>query len=377
MSANDHKWMAQALRLAGKGTFSTMPNPRVGCVIVRDGEVVGEGFHERAGEPHAEVHALKEAREKAVGATAYVTLEPCSYHGRTPPCASALIEAKVARVVAAMEDPNPSVSGRGMKMLSEAGIETLSGVLEAEAKALNPGFIKRMEAGRPFVRAKLAMSLDGRTAMASGESQWITGPDARSQVQQMRAESCAIISGVGSILQDDSSLTVRSSELGLENADEIVKRQPLRVVLDAHLQTPTAAKIISGEGNCLVVCAVDADHDKVRLIRDAGAEVLQMDSHEGKINIEQLLEHLAQREINQVLLETGATLAGAFLEQGFIDELVVFMAPVLMGSSARPLLNLPIEQMSDKVALTIKEIRSVGNDWKIIAVPSQAIASGT
>ncbi|WP_370514705.1 bifunctional diaminohydroxyphosphoribosylaminopyrimidine deaminase/5-amino-6-(5-phosphoribosylamino)uracil reductase RibD [Endozoicomonas sp. OPT23] len=376
VSTNDHEWMAKALRLARKGLYSTMPNPRVGCVIVRDGEIVGKGFHERAGEGHAEVHALKMAGDKAEGATAYVTLEPCSYFGRTPPCASALIKSKISRVVAAMEDPNPSVSGRGMKMLNEAGIETLSGVLEAEAKALNPGFIKRMESGRPFVRAKLAMSLDGRTAMASGKSQWITGPDARSQVQQMRAESCAIITGVGSILQDDSSLTVRASELGLDNADEIAKRQPLRVVLDAHLQTPTTAKVISGNGSCLIVCAVDADHGKIRMIRDAGAEVLQMDSHDGKINIEQLLEHLAQREINQVLLETGATLAGAFLEQNLIDELVVFMAPVLMGSSARPLLNLPIEQMSDKVSLTIKEVRSVGNDWKITAVPSQAVTSG-
>ena len=369
-SAKDHEYMAHALRLARKGLYSTMPNPRVGCVIVRNGVIVGEGFHEKAGEPHAEIHALREAGEKAEGATAYVTLEPCSHFGQTPPCAAALVEAKVGRVVTAMVDPNPSVSGRGLKMLEEAGIETLAGVLEAEARALNPGFIKRMEAGRPYVRTKLAMSLDGRTAMASGESQWITGPDARSEVQKMRAESCAIITGVGSILQDNSSLTVRASELGLENAEAIASRQPLRVVLDAHLQIPTSAKVISGEGRCLVVCAVDADHDKVRLIREAGAEVLQLDSHNGQINIEQLLEHLAQSEVNQVLLETGATLAGSFLEQNLIDELVVFMAPVLMGSSARPLLNLPVEQMSDKVALTIKEIRPVGNDWKITAVPA-------
>ena len=366
-SAADHEFMSLAIRLAKQGLYTTMPNPRVGCVIVKNGSIVGKGFHERAGDPHAEIHALKEAGEQAKGATAYVTLEPCSHFGRTPPCAKALIEAGVARVVAAMEDPNPTVSGRGMAMLKESGIEVTTGVLEAEAQALNPGFSKRMASARPFVRAKLAMSLDGRTAMASGESQWITGPEARAEVQKLRAQSCAIITGVGSILHDNSSLTVRANELKLPNAEQLATRQPLRVVLDSTLQTPVDANVIQGAGQCLIVTSVEAEQEKQRALEEAGAEVLQLDSHNGQINLEQLLEHLGQRDCNEVLLETGATLAGSMVEQGLVDELVVFMAPTLMGSGARPLLQLPFESMSEKRNLTIQDIRAIGQDWKITA----------
>lgn len=366
-TASDREYMARAIQLARRGIYTTQPNPRVGCVIVRDGEIVGEGFHERAGEPHAEVHALKMADEKARGATAFVTLEPCSHYGRTPPCAAALIEAGVARVVAAMQDPNPLVSGRGLGMLEEAGIEVTSGLMEAEAKKLNPGFIKLMETGQPYVRAKLAMSLDGRTAMSSGESQWITGPEARSEVQRLRAMSSAIITGVESILHDNSSLTVRPEELALADAETIARRQPLRVVLDSSLRTPVDARVVTLPGDVLIVCSVQADAEKMSELEHAGAEVLALDSHEGQINLEQLLQLLGQRGCNEILLETGATLAGSMVQQKLVDELVVFMAPVLMGSEARPLLKLPFQQMSEKLKLDIRDIRAVGNDWKITA----------
>ena len=366
-TASDHEYMARALKLARLGLYTTTPNPRVGCVIVQDGEIVGEGFHERAGEPHAEIHALQMAGEKARGAEVFVTLEPCSHFGRTPPCAEALIRARVSRVVAAMTDPNPAVAGRGLKMLEEAGIEVSCGVMEEDAGNLNPGFIKRMSTGLPYVRAKLAMSLDGRTAMKSGESQWITGPGARSEVQRMRARSCAIITGVGSILHDNSSLTVRAEQLGLPEADTIARKQPLRVVLDSSLRTPVDANVITRPGQALIVCSVQADSAKVSALENAGAEVLALDSHDGQANLEQLLELLARRECNEVLLETGATLAGSMVEQKLVDELVVFMAPVLMGSEARPLMELPFQKMSEKLKLEIRDIRAVGSDWKITA----------
>ncbi|WP_257296005.1 bifunctional diaminohydroxyphosphoribosylaminopyrimidine deaminase/5-amino-6-(5-phosphoribosylamino)uracil reductase RibD [Endozoicomonas sp. YOMI1] len=366
--------MAKAIQLARSGWYTTMPNPRVGCLIVDvNGHIVGEGWHEKAGEPHAEVHALCMAGIKAKGATAYVTLEPCSHFGRTPPCAEALKAAGIARVVAAIQDANSSVSGKGMALLQEAGIETRSGVLADEARALNEGFFKRMSTGMPLVRAKLAMSLDGRTAMASGESQWITGPRARSEVQKLRAQSCAIITGVGSILHDNSSLTVRPDELGLANAEAICKRQPLRVVLDSTLQTPVDAKVISGPGHCLIVTTSQCCPEKKALLEQAGAEVLMLDNDEGitagRVNLPALLAELGRRECNEVLLETGAQLAGSMMAENLIDELVVFMAPVLMGSAARPLLNLPLQSMSEKKELVIKDIRAIGNDWKITARP--------
>ncbi|MGI2028503.1 bifunctional diaminohydroxyphosphoribosylaminopyrimidine deaminase/5-amino-6-(5-phosphoribosylamino)uracil reductase RibD [Endozoicomonas acroporae] len=372
--AIDSGFMAKAIELARSGWYTTMPNPRVGCLIVDvNGHIVGEGWHEKAGEPHAEVHALRIAGTKAKGATAYVTLEPCSHFGRTPPCAEALKAAGVARVVAAIKDDNPAVSGKGMALLQEAGIEIQSGVLADEARALNEGFFKRMSTGMPLVRAKLAMSLDGRTAMASGESQWITGPKARSEVQKLRAQSCAIITGVGSILHDNSSLTVRPDELGLTNAEAICKHQPLRVVLDSTLQTPVDAKVISGPGHCLIVTTSPCCPEKKARLEQAGAEVLVLDNAEdqtaGRVNLPALLAELGRRECNEVLLETGAQLAGSMMAENLIDELVVFMAPVLMGSAARPLLNLPLQSMSEKKELVIKDIRAIGNDWKITARP--------
>ncbi|MGI9282893.1 MAG: bifunctional diaminohydroxyphosphoribosylaminopyrimidine deaminase/5-amino-6-(5-phosphoribosylamino)uracil reductase RibD [Endozoicomonas sp.] len=366
-SAIDHEMMSRALQLARKGLYTTMPNPRVGCVIMKDGEIVGEGFHERSGESHAEVHALNMAGDKAEGATAYVTLEPCSHFGRTPPCAEALIKAKVERVVAAMEDPNPLVSGRGMNRLRDAGILVESGVLEAQAKALNPGFIKKMVSGQPYVRLKLAMSLDGRTAMESGESQWITGPAARSEVQQLRAQSGAVITGVGSILQDNSSLTVRAEELGLPDAEKLARKQPLRVVLDSFLKTPVDANVVTGPGKVLIVCTDQAEQNRQAELEAAGAEVLRLPSNAGQVDLQALMSELARRDCLEVLLETGATLAGAAVKEGLVDELIVFMAPVLMGSAARPLLTMPFQSMSEKLDLNITDIRAIGGDWKVTA----------
>ncbi|WOG27306.1 bifunctional diaminohydroxyphosphoribosylaminopyrimidine deaminase/5-amino-6-(5-phosphoribosylamino)uracil reductase RibD [Endozoicomonas sp. 8E] len=369
-SAIDHEMMSRALQLARKGLYTAMPNPRVGCVIVKDGVIVGEGFHERCGEPHAEVHALEMAGDQAEGATAYVTLEPCNHFGKTPPCAEALIKAKVSRVVAAMEDPNPMVSGLGLKRLSDVGIEVESGVLEAEARALNPGFIKKMESGQPFVRLKLAMSLDGRTAMASGESQWITGPAARSEVQKLRAQSCAVITGVGSILHDNSSLTVRAEELGLPDAEKLARRQPLRVVLDSSLQTPVNAKVVTGPGRALIVCTDQAEQSRQAELEAAGAEVIRLNAGR-QVDLNALMSELAQRNCQEVLLETGATLAGSAVSEGLVDELNIFMAPILMGSEARTLLNLPFQSMSEKLSLNISDIRAIGDDWLIKATFKQ------
>lgn len=377
-SAADHEFMARALRLARKGIYTAAPNPGVGCVIVdRTGQIIGEGWHERAGEPHAEVHALRMAMERSndeplTGATAYVTLEPCSHYGRTPPCAKALIQAGVSKVVAAMLDSNPLVAGRGFRMLEEAGIDTARGLMEDEAYALNEGFFKHAGTGLPFVRAKLAMSLDGRTAMASGESRWITGPDARSEVQKLRAQSCAIITGVNSIVHDDSSLTLRAAELNLPDAESICDHQPLRVVLDSELKTPPDAKVIHNPGRCLIITTAKACGERRQALESQGAEVLVQPDAVDEINLRGMLEELGNRQCKTVLLETGATLAGAMMAEQLIDELVVFMAPVLMGSNARPLLNMPFQTMAEKQELEIKDIRAVGNDWKITARPKNS-----
>ncbi|MBY4675550.1 bifunctional diaminohydroxyphosphoribosylaminopyrimidine deaminase/5-amino-6-(5-phosphoribosylamino)uracil reductase RibD [Marinobacterium arenosum] len=361
-SIQDREFMARAIRLARRGLYTTAPNPRVGCVLVKDGLIVGEGFHLRAGEGHAEVNALRHAGEQARGATAYVTLEPCSHHGRTPPCAEGLIRAGVARVVAGMVDPNPQVAGRGMKLLAEAAVVAEHGLLEAQARELNPGFIKRMEQGMPLVTLKLAGSLDGRTAMRSGESQWITGPQARRQVQRLRARSCAIISGVESILQDDSALTVRETELGLDNAAEIVCRQPLRVVLDSRLRTPPDANILKQAGRTLLVHVGERPGNE-QALKLAGAELLALPALDGRVDLSALLRYLAQHEqCNEVLVETGATLAGAFVEQQLADRLVLFMAPTLMGSDGRPLLELPLTRMAQQIPLKVLDCRQVGGD---------------
>lgn len=364
--------MDRAIQLAWQGRYSCDPNPRVGCVLVRDGRIVGEGFHMRAGEPHAEINALRMAGEAARGATAYVTLEPCSHTGRTGPCSRALIEAGVARVVAAMEDPNPQVSGRGFAMLRDAGIDVAVGLREEAASRLNPGFIRRMREGLPRVTLKMAMSLDGRTAMANGESQWITGPAARRQVQRLRAESSAILAGVESIILDDSRLTVRADQLGLDDAEAIARRQPLRVILDSQLRMPLAAACLSEPGRTLVFTVQSEPSERRRRLEAAGAEVVVMPANAGgRVEFTALLRHLAAREAcNEVLVETGATLAGALLEADCVDRLELFMAATLLGSEARPLFALPgLATMSQQRRLKIDDIRALGDDWRISARP--------
>lgn len=370
MVANDQQFMARALELARKGLYSTHPNPRVGCVIVRDGQIVGEGWHVRAGEPHAEVHALRQAGARAQGATAYVTLEPCSHHGRTPPCADALVAAGVARVVAAMQDPSPQVSGKGLLRLMHAGIAVQGGVLEAEARALNAGFIKRMEQGLPFVRVKLAMSLDGRTAMASGESQWITGPEARSAVQRLRARASVILTGADTVLTDQARLTVRPDELGLgaEQAALAVSRPPLRVLVDGRLRVPLSAPFYQAGPALVATCAAAAARD--RFLED-GHELLAVPGSNGHVDLRKLLMELASRGANEVLVEAGPRLAGAFARAGLVDEYQLFVAPKFLGSSARPLLDWPLARMAEAQELEIREIRAVGSDWRIIAVPKR------
>lgn len=368
-SAADRSYMARAIQLAKQGLYTTQPNPRVGCVLVNDGKVVGEGFHYRAGEGHAEVNAIAAAGHLAQGATAYVTLEPCSHYGRTPPCAEGLKSAGVKRVVCAMVDPNPQVAGRGLALLREAGIQAESGLLESEARALNPGFIKRMEQGVPFVRVKMAASLDGRTAMASGESQWITGPDARSEVQRLRAQSDAVLTGIGSILQDDSALTVRAQQLGIDNAEEIAQRQPLRLVLDSTLRMPLDAKILQQPGRTVIVTASE-NKSRIEALREVGAELLLMPESKGRIELRPLLSWLAETEqCNELLVETGATLAGAFIEQKLVDEIQLFMAMKLMGSDARPVFSLPLNAMSEQVNLTLLDSRMLGQDLKLTLKP--------
>ncbi len=371
----DYQYMARALQLAEQGLYTTDPNPRVGCVLVRDGEIVGEGFHARAGEPHAERHALAAAGDRARGATAYVTLEPCSHTGRTGPCADALVAAGVARVVAAMEDPNPQVAGNGMQTLAAAGIETASGLLEADARALNPGFISRMTRQRPYLRIKIAASVDGRTAMASGESQWITGPAAREDVQRLRARSSAVITGVGTVLADRPSYTVRPQQWVLTDyqqhsggSDRV--RQPLRVILDRTLQTPPDVPVVSAPGHCLLV-AGEQHPGRQNALESAGAEVMLLPASGSGIDLQQLLIELNRRECNEVLVECGATLAGAFVREGLFDELIVYMAPALLGSSARPLLGLPqLASMSEKVSLKWQDVRQVGDDLRLTLVPA-------
>ncbi|WP_292957291.1 MULTISPECIES: bifunctional diaminohydroxyphosphoribosylaminopyrimidine deaminase/5-amino-6-(5-phosphoribosylamino)uracil reductase RibD [unclassified Neptuniibacter] len=361
--------MSRALQLAAKGLYTTHPNPRVGCVLVKEGRIVGEGYHLRAGEGHAEVNALAQAGENAKGATAYVTLEPCSHFGRTPPCAVGLIDAGVIKVIAAMVDPNPQVAGRGLEMLRAQGIETSAGLLETEAKALNPGFIKRMETGLPQVRIKMASSLDGRTAMASGESQWITGPDARGDVQKLRAQSSAIVTGIESILLDDSSLTVREAELDLPNASDIVKQQPLRVVLDSSLRMPVDAKILKQPGRTLIATCSD-DRLKKEKLESGGAHIIVLPSEEERVSLRALLKWLADEEqCNELLVETGATLAGEFIKQGLADEIQLYMAMKLLGSDARPVFTLPLSKMSEQVELRQIDSCMLGRDLKLVLQP--------
>ena len=354
--------MARALKLARRGMYTTDPNPRVGCVVVKDGAVVGEGWHRRAGEPHAEINALQAAGSSAAGAGVYVTLEPCRHQGRTGPCTLALIEAGVGRVVAAIRDPNPAVAGGGLDELRSAGIEVSEGILAGEAAALNPGFISRMSRGRPYVRLKLAMTLDGRTALASGEARWITGPEARMDVQRLRASSSAILTGVGSVLSDDPRLDVRHD---FGDGGEI--RQPLRVVVDSRLRTPPSAQLLRIAGPVLI--ATLEEHATAGTpLEDTGAEVVGLPPANGRVDLQALLTHLASRGVNEVHAECGPTLAGALISANLVDELVVYVAPALLGADAMPLAFLQtIADMKHRVELRFEDMRAVGRDIRLTA----------
>lgn len=369
----DRQYMARAMELARKGSFSAHPNPRVGCVIVQGGQVVGEGWHRYAGEPHAEVNALAQAGGRARGATVYVTLEPCCHTGRTGPCSEALARAGVRRVVSAMPDPNPRVHGGGLHALAAAGIETRCGVLEDEARALNPGFLARMSRGRPYLRAKLAMSLDGRTAMASGESKWITGDHARRDVQRFRAMSDALLTGVGTVLSDDPRMDVRPEQMPECASDmALPATQPLRVIMDSRLRTPADARILQ-TGPTLVITAEGGAHARWQPRTDQPCQVERLAARAGRVQPVTVLERLAAWPVNEVWLEAGATLCGAFVNAGMVDELVVYCAPCLLGSEARGLMTLPgIQRLEQRIRLEIRDVSRVGPDLRIHAHPRPA-----
>ncbi|TAL44688.1 MAG: bifunctional diaminohydroxyphosphoribosylaminopyrimidine deaminase/5-amino-6-(5-phosphoribosylamino)uracil reductase RibD [Methylovulum sp.] len=352
-------YMARALQLANNGRYTTDPNPRVGCVLVRDGVIIGEGWHAWAGQDHAEVAALKTVQD-ATGATAYVTLEPCSHYGKTPPCCEALIKAGVSRVVAAMQDPNPLVSGQGLDRLKAAGCELVVGVLDDDARLLNRGYIKRMTENRPFVRSKLAMSLDGRTAMASGESQWITSACARADVQRLRAESSAILTGINTVLADDPALTARV---------DFDVAQPLRVVLDTQLQMPPDAQMAKLPGRTLILTCSD-DESKQQRLQQSGFEIYRLPDKNGRLDLHEVMRFLADQKINEVLVEAGAVLNGALLAADLLDELIVYMAPSVLGDQGRGLFHLPgVTTMADKKELKLLDVRQVGGDLRLTLEP--------
>jgi diaminohydroxyphosphoribosylaminopyrimidine deaminase/5-amino-6-(5-phosphoribosylamino)uracil reductase len=349
--------MAQALALAERGLFTTTPNPRVGCVIVRDGAVIGTGWHQRAGEPHAEVIALREAGARAAESTVYVTLEPCSHHGRTPPCTDALIAAKAARVVAACEDPNPLVAGQGIARLRAAGIEVDVGLMSDAARELNIGFVSRMTRGRPWVRMKIAATLDGKTALANGRSQWITSTEARRDGHAFRARACAVLTGIGTVKDDDPQLTVR---------DVATTRQPLRVLVDSRLEVPLSARILEG-GNVLVAAAVE-EGTRAAALAARGAEVLSIPNAAGKVELGELVSELGRRGVNEVHVEAGFKLNGSLVAAGVVDELVIYLAPSLIGESGRGMFNLPeLTDLAARVQLSIRDVRQVGADVRIVA----------
>ena len=370
-TAADAAWMARALQLAANGLYTTGVNPRVGCVLVKDGQIIGEGWHERAGEGHAEVMALRDAAARGhtpQGATAYVTLEPCSHHGKTPPCAEALIKAGVSRVVAAMEDPNPLVAGKGFALLQAAGIEVAAPLMAAEAEALNVGFIKRMQQHLPWVRLKMAGSLDGRSALANGQSQWITGPEARMDGHRFRARAQAIVTGVGTLIADDPLLTVRdvSAPIG-QTGQPVPLVSALRVVVDTHLRTPITAKIL--QGGCLVATA-ETNPEKTAALQAAGAEVVCLPDANGRVDLKALLAFLAKRGVNEVHVEAGPRLSGVFLKAGLVDELLLYMAPCVLGSDARGWFDdLNLSSLDQKRVLKFQDVRMVGSNLRIIARP--------
>jgi diaminohydroxyphosphoribosylaminopyrimidine deaminase/5-amino-6-(5-phosphoribosylamino)uracil reductase len=359
--AADIAHMTEALRLAEQGLFTTTPNPRVGCVLVKDGHIIGRGWHERAGEAHAEIRALQDAQQvgNAVqGATAYVTLEPCSHQGRTPPCADALMAAGIRRVVAAMTDPNPQVAGQGLARLKTAGIATAVGLLEEEARELNPGFISRMTRGRPWLRLKAAASLDGKPALLNGESQWITGEAARQDGHRWRARACAILTGMGTVLRDNPQLNVRGIE---------TERQPLKIVLDSRLELSPAARLFEDDTPVLRVSALP-DPAKAAPLQDKGVVRLCLPNAVGKVDLSALMQELGRRGLNEVHVEAGSRLNGALLRAGLVDELLLYLAPCLLGHRAQGLFDLPeLLLLSDRQRLKIHSVTPVGEDWRILA----------
>ncbi|MDH5545192.1 MAG: bifunctional diaminohydroxyphosphoribosylaminopyrimidine deaminase/5-amino-6-(5-phosphoribosylamino)uracil reductase RibD [Gammaproteobacteria bacterium] len=365
-NSDDHRFMARAIQLAETPMCSPHPNPRVGCVLVKDGAVVGEGYHALAGQAHAEVNALNMAGEQARGATAYVTLEPCCHHGKTPPCTQALIAAGVSEVVVAMTDPNPQVAGNGIAELKQAGITVREGLMTEQAQLLNRGFVKRMSTGRPWVMCKVAMSLDGRTAMATGESHWITAPTARRDVQRLRARSSAIMSGIGTVLSDNPYLNLRENELGEEPTT-----QPARIILDSELRTPPDARMFELSGRTLIFCT-SRNTEKKAALEQRGAEVYVLPDYQGGVDLNALMDKLGQLEINEVMMEAGAILNGAMLRAKLLDELIIYMAPVLMGDAAAGMMHLPgVISMEQKIPMEIVDIRAIGQDWRITCRPGK------
>jgi diaminohydroxyphosphoribosylaminopyrimidine deaminase/5-amino-6-(5-phosphoribosylamino)uracil reductase len=362
MRLSDEYWMSKAIRLAKQGARSTTPNPNVGCVIVKEGVQVGAGFHQKAGTPHAEVHALKEAGHAAQDATAYVTLEPCSHFGRTPPCADALVSAGVSRVVCAMKDPNPQVAGTGLVKLESTGISVTSGVLEAQAEALNPGFLKRMRTGRPYVTLKMASSLDGASALSSGESQWITGSEARTDVQKGRAISCAIVTGIGTVLADNPSMNVRLDH---------TSRQPDRVILDSTLRTPIDAQILNAEGSVWLLHGPEAPAAKRVALEAAGFRLAPLKLRTGRLDLTAFLDWAGAQQYNRLWVEAGATLAGGFVEAGLVDEILLYQAPKLLGANTRPVIKTVFDQLSDAPDLSVTDTRFVGNDIRWTLKPQK------
>ncbi|WP_213035376.1 bifunctional diaminohydroxyphosphoribosylaminopyrimidine deaminase/5-amino-6-(5-phosphoribosylamino)uracil reductase RibD [Candidatus Nitrotoga fabula] len=371
LSEQDSRWMAVALQLAERGLYTTCPNPRVGCVLVRDGQIVGEGWHRYAGEPHAEIHALHAAGQSARGATAYVTLEPCSHHGRTPPCADALVSAGVKRVVAAVKDPNPQVAGQGMNKLRAAGIEIDCGLMENVARELNIGFFSRMSRGLPWLRSKIAMSLDGRTALRNGASQWISCTGSRQDVQRWRGRSCAVLTGIGTVLADDPRLTLREPQLTAQESENGNRKTrsvsgSLRVVLDSRLQLPVTARILHG-GNVRVY-TVTHDSQKIAALEKVGAQVVVLPDVSGRVDLNAALRDLAANGCNEVLVEAGAVLNGALLQAGLVDELLIYVAPQLLGDMARGIAELgELTRLDQRIELEWQDVRNVGMDLRILA----------
>ncbi len=363
MSLQDAVFMARAIQLAKNGWYTTDPNPRVGCVLVKDDQIVSEGWHVEAGQAHAEIDALNKI-ESCEGATAYVTLEPCSHTGKTGPCCDALIAARVERVVVAMQDPNPLVAGRGIKKMQQAGIVVDYGLLQDQAEELNKGFIKRMVMGKPYLRSKIAMSLDGRTAMANGESQWITSAQSRSDVQILRAESSAVLTGINTVLADDPSLNVRISDI--DGQKQAIK-QPVRVVLDSFLNMPVQAKMLSLAGETWIITGHD-DPQKIKSLEIAGAKVFQLKQNEqGRLDLNEVMLLLGRMEINSVLVESGAILNGSLLAANLVDQWLIYMAPCVLGDQGRGVFHIPgMQGMSDKMQLDLAELRQIGPDIKMI-----------